>query len=424
MIEEIATQTNLYQSQDITRLSSKTASWYPTNKEKLYCFLAITLLMGINPKPKISDYWSTDELLYMLIFPKIFTRNRYKYILRYLHFNNNSEANNTMNKLKKLGNIINLLKKRFKDPTTPSQELCIDESLTLWKGKLSFKQFIPSKRNRFEIKFFMLCECKTGYILNFIIYTGLGTEISIVPELGISGSVVQTLMKDYLKKSHILYVDNWYSSPALFDHLFKNDTGACGTVRKNKKGMPLLSEKLKRGELSYRYKNKMLALKWVDKKEVYILSTVHSPEMITLEQNNNQTNKIKSIPKCISDYNLNVGTVDKVDMQLSFFECPRKSLKWYKKIFFHLLELSLYNAYVLYKSKYNIKIQLLDFKLKIIREIFERFGSQIKNQYKYYSPNALLRLTGRHFPVKISQTKKTLNPRKNCVVCSKSKKKK
>ena len=41
-----------------------------------------------------------------------------------------------------------------------------------WKGRLSFKQFIPSKRHRFGIKFLVLCDVQTGYVQDIIVYTG------------------------------------------------------------------------------------------------------------------------------------------------------------------------------------------------------------------------------------------------------------
>jgi hypothetical protein len=54
-----------------------------------------------------------------------------------------------------------------------------------------FKQFIPSKRHRIGVKVFVLCDCETGYILDFILYTGATTDIVEDRELGISGAVVQ-----------------------------------------------------------------------------------------------------------------------------------------------------------------------------------------------------------------------------------------
>jgi len=66
------------------------------------------------------------------------------------------------------------------------------------------------------MKLFLICDCSTGYVLDFIIYTGGTTEIIRTSELGVSGSIAMTLMEKYLDKGHVLYVDNWYSSPKLF----------------------------------------------------------------------------------------------------------------------------------------------------------------------------------------------------------------
>jgi hypothetical protein len=42
----------------------------------------------------------------------------------------------------------------------------VDESLMMWKV------YIPSKRAKFGIKSFELCEAKSGYVWNFIICIG------------------------------------------------------------------------------------------------------------------------------------------------------------------------------------------------------------------------------------------------------------
>ncbi|KAJ8364921.1 hypothetical protein SKAU_G00137520 [Synaphobranchus kaupii] len=94
-------------------------------------------------------------------------------------------------------------------------DLCVDESLMLWKGRLGFRQYIPSKRHRFGIKFFVLCDVVTGYVQDMVIYTGATTSIESIEGLGVSGSVVMTLLAPHLGKGHVLYVDNWYAVPAL-----------------------------------------------------------------------------------------------------------------------------------------------------------------------------------------------------------------
>ena len=203
-------------------------------------------------------------------------------------------------------------------------------SLVLWKGRLGFKQYIPSKRHRFGIKLFQLVDCETKSILDFIIYTGSNTEYQTTPELGLSGSIVIELMQRYLNKGHHLYIDNWYTSPALFELLHRNKTDACGTIRKNRQDLPPLTAKLKRGESQYAHTNILLALKWQDKREVHILSTAYTNSNKTDRQTRERIRK----PICIVDYTNNMGAVDNVDMQISFSECIRKSIKWYKKLLF------------------------------------------------------------------------------------------
>ena len=55
---------------------------------------------------------------------------------------------------------------------------------------------------------------------------------------------------DLLHKGHHCYMDNYYSSPELFQELYDAETYACGTVQKNRKGLPIAvsSVKLKKGE--------------------------------------------------------------------------------------------------------------------------------------------------------------------------------
>jgi len=181
--------------------------------EELYLFIAVQMLMSRNKKLNISNYWFTDPLLYSPIFGKIMSRNRFQLLLHYIHFcNNNNQVTN--DHLFKIDMVLQDIKSNFRSAMVPFLNLVIDESLVLWKGRLSFKQFIRTKRHRFGIKF--LCDVETDYILDFIIYTGKTTHlVSNDANLGQSGAVVITLMKKYLNKDHTLYTDNWYTSPIL-----------------------------------------------------------------------------------------------------------------------------------------------------------------------------------------------------------------
>ncbi|KAJ8930617.1 hypothetical protein NQ314_016530 [Rhamnusium bicolor] len=106
--------------------------------------------------------------------------------------------------------VIDSLKSNFGNNFVTSEHLCIDESLLLFKGRLGFRQYIPLKRSQFGIKLIIICDSATGYVLDFIIYTGASTEITNrnAPDIGKSGQIVLTLMEKYLDKSHTLYMAN------------------------------------------------------------------------------------------------------------------------------------------------------------------------------------------------------------------------
>ncbi len=87
--------------------------------------------------------------------------------------------------------------------------MVIDESLLLWQGNIAFRQYMHSKRHRLGLKLFSICDWKTGFVQDILIYTGKNTEVTSDRSLGMSGVVVQTLMEPYLDKNHVLLVDNW-----------------------------------------------------------------------------------------------------------------------------------------------------------------------------------------------------------------------
>lgn len=225
LLGKVVFETNRYaeqyiQSNEISH-QSRVNAWKDTNVGEMYTFLATTILMSRNKKLDMKDYWSTDPLLSSPIFRQIISRNRYLLLHQMLHFCNN-ENQEKGNRLFKLDVVLDEIRTNFKAGMVPFQNIVIDESLVLWKGRLSFKQFIKTKRHRFGIKLFVLCDVETDFILDFIIYTG--AETRLLPydaNIGISGAVVKTLIASYLNKGYNLYTDNWYTSPILAQYLYK-----------------------------------------------------------------------------------------------------------------------------------------------------------------------------------------------------------
>ena len=87
-----------------------------------------------------------------------------------IHFSDPEKEVNA-DSLKKLRDLIDHLSNVYYENYTPEQSFSLDEYLLLWKGRLAFKIYIPSKRERYGIKLYMVCESDTGYLLRFVIYT-------------------------------------------------------------------------------------------------------------------------------------------------------------------------------------------------------------------------------------------------------------
>ena len=78
-----------------------------------------------------------------------------------------------------------------------------------------------------------------------------------------------------------VFMDRRYGSPELFIKLLEKKFYPVGTVVKICKNMPKVFEKSpKKGEVINRRKGQLLATKWKDKRNVYILSTADRAEMV------------------------------------------------------------------------------------------------------------------------------------------------
>jgi hypothetical protein len=94
------------------------------------------------------------------------------------------------------------------------------------------------------------------------------------------------------------------------------------------------STKMGKGETKV-YSHKMMALQWIDRKPVTILSTYHDDVGMTNTGKINRKTNIPIIkPKVVIDYNNSMNAVDKQDHQLSSFPVMRKYAKGYEKKYF------------------------------------------------------------------------------------------
>ncbi|KAL1276968.1 hypothetical protein QQF64_023641 [Cirrhinus molitorella] len=91
------------------------------------------ILMGLIRKRSLKDYWTTDPVIQTPFFSTLFSLDRFQLLLRALHFADNTTAN-LRDPLNKIRNVFTSLMAAFGQMFVPHRDLCIDESLMLWKG--------------------------------------------------------------------------------------------------------------------------------------------------------------------------------------------------------------------------------------------------------------------------------------------------
>ncbi|XP_065662864.1 piggyBac transposable element-derived protein 4-like [Hydra vulgaris] len=250
----IVEQTNLYALQSLKEKQLKPKSrfkmWTPVTRDEIRIYIGLILYRGIIWKPTYELYHTTNVVYATPVVRKVIKYDRFRLINTFINFVDNSNLEESALMCAKIKPIHDYLFTLFRKAYVPQRNIAVDESLLLWKGRLSWKQYIPSKRARFGLKSFILAESKTGYIWNGFLYTGKVDKINTDNYNYIATSIVMTLMKNLLNKAYCVFIDNWYTSVEVCHKLLLNKTDCVGTVRKDRKGLPtgLICKKLQPDE--------------------------------------------------------------------------------------------------------------------------------------------------------------------------------
>ena len=214
---------------------SKPASYYAKNFKpvavpELKAFLGLRLQMEkCVIKPRYESYWQGaghNFIAHTPGFREVMECDRFIALWGFLHLvDQTDEAVDKSDKIYKVRPMLDRMLPLFRRYYSPRQQLSLDEGMIPTKNRLAIKQYIRDKPVRWGIKSFLLCEAKTGYILDAEIYTGRVKDRHW-PLLGSAGSVVRRLVENsqVTNKNHMLFMDRFYNSVVLF-HLLKNELG-------------------------------------------------------------------------------------------------------------------------------------------------------------------------------------------------------
>ena len=122
--------------------------------------------------------------------------------------------------------------------------------------------------------------------------------------------------------------------------------------------------KLQKGESKVRRDRKKMVIAWRDKgKPTILISSVHSA---TITNVTDRRGSVKQKPVVVDRYNQHMGGVDKADQYSAYYSFSKRSVKWWKKLMFWLLEVAIVNSYILYKATVDNPLSHSNYRWKLI----------------------------------------------------------
>ena len=357
-------------------------------QQEMEQFIGVLLMTGIYSFPQQRFFWMQNTRVQSI--SSVMSRDRFLQIKNNLHVVDNSNQPNSkdpdFDRAFKVRPLLNIVKENFR--RIPKEEkLSADEQIIPFKGRSIMKQYMPQKPNRWGYKMFLLAGANSGICYDYIFFTSKSDKT----EYGFCTSIILKLCETVPRSiNHKLYCDNYYTTIRLQVELYKLGIYAVGTIRQNRlSGLVMKNEKELsqegRGAMDHRVTDvdgvQLCITRWLDNKVVNCLSTLHGCEPISLIQRWSPKEK-KHVqitqPYVVNVYNQHMGGVDLIDMLISLYRINIRSKKYYMKIIFHLIDLSLVNAWLLYRrhcvqSKVKRKdiMSLLSFRIHVAESLLQ-----------------------------------------------------
>ncbi|XP_042156473.1 uncharacterized protein LOC121839945 [Oncorhynchus tshawytscha] len=319
--------------------------WRPMDATDLRAYLGLLILAGVyrSRGEAAASLWDAESgrtVFRATMSLKVF--HRYSRLLRF-DDRQSRPARLATDKLAAIREVWDLWEARLPALYNPGPDVTVDEQLVPFRGRCPFRQYIPSKPAKYGIKSWVACDAKSSYAWKMQVYTGKAAGGG--PEKNQGMRVVLDLTTGLSGRN--VTCDNFFTSYDLGQRLLERNLTMVGTVRRNKAELPpALLESRGRQVLSSRFAFTPTAtlVSYLAKrnKNVLLLSTLHTEGHIS--------DRRDMKPALILDYNCNKGGVDNLDKVVGTYSCRRMTARWPLVVFHNILDVSSYNAFVIWRE--------------------------------------------------------------------------
>ncbi|CAH1276007.1 PGBD4, partial [Branchiostoma lanceolatum] len=229
--------------------------WSATSTAELKAFLGCMICAGYAHQPSLASYWSTDEDAGCEVLKRAFPFNRYRQLLRYLHYSweefppRGSErlkvfkAREKEDQVLKVRTVMERVNENSCRARHVGQNLVVDGTTIAFRGRHMLRRYNPSKPTKYGYCVRALAE-PDGYILSDKlcgaridpermspderVMHGIGDELLSPLDLK-PARVVNRLTRPFQGCYRTVFCDSYYTGVQLADYLFSKETYLVGT---------------------------------------------------------------------------------------------------------------------------------------------------------------------------------------------------
>lgn len=351
ILDIITENTNLYIAQISTKYKDQN-DVRPTDIEEMKCLLGLLYLAGSQKggRKHLDEFFSKDGLG-AEIFPAAMALRRMRFLLRCLRFDNTltREERKQEDKLAPIRNVIGNFNEKLKIPYSIGQYATLDEMLIGFRGRCSFKVYIPNKPNKYGIKVFSVTDAKTFYTSDIEVYVGTQPE-GPYRTSNATAAVTERMCLHLSGSGRNVTMDRWFTSVQVVQKLLHDHKlTVVGTIRSNSRQLPQKLTYIRDREVkssTFAFNQDMTAVSYVPKKSknVLIVSSMHQDDKI--DESTGDAMK----PEMITFYNQTKSGVDAVDRMASSYNVARNTRRWPMALFYGILNVGAINAAVVYRA--------------------------------------------------------------------------
>lgn len=351
-----------------------------TFEEKdILLYLLVYIYLSVYNLPEIGMLWE-NSILFKSVIPGIISKCKYTTVNQFFTLSSLTKKEES-EKAEKILHIIDYLNKKWKESYPYTRYLSIDEAMTSYKGSICFKQYMKDKHKRFGIKLFSKAAADRGYCYHMLLYTGKNFEYD--KKWGIGPTVIKELTKDQLNQNYHFTFDNYFSNLYTFSHMEQNKLQFTCTFSVYKSAIPdkIKRLNLKKGEMKcYELEDTKVKMFIYHnrKKQIQLASNCCDIQFCTYY---NKSKKKHVKHEIIANYNLTKAGVDLIDSATQIYKTQRKTNKWWKAVFFYLLDVTLNNCVIIYNTsdkfhKITDKNRALLFRKILINQFLEIYKAK------------------------------------------------